>query len=502
MTIKPWLVITIFALFLTACGDFVEEDLALEDEGNGVSPADDSPDILVNEPSGFVDSGECPFDLPAGFDITCGHLTVPENRTRPDVTSIQLAYAIVYAAEDEGRPPILYLAGGPGGSAIDDFLSDPEGWDYPFTRTRDLVLLDQRGTGYSQPSLDCPELAEEFAFEDQDPEVACHDRLVAEGIDLTAYNTAENAADVEALRQELGVESWDLLGISYGTRLALSIMGDYPQGVRSAVLDSVFPPNADTPTDEALAPYRSLQRLFADCVADDYCADVYPDLEGVFLETVAALNESPEDDLFGDDFAFIVTNALNDSELIPLIPYVIDAVANGDIGALDEIEPTGSGSSGRRYQEEPDRSDSEGMYNSVICHDEYVFGDYDAVESRLVGTVPEAIEAALLQPVNDLFRVCSYWGAGVAGSQENEAVRSDIPTLILAGGYDHATPPEWAALAAETLSNAFVYEFPGAGHSLLSGQDCAIAITAGFLDAPEQEPDSDCIAGIEWPYFE
>ena len=510
MARKPFLVFVALFLLLVACGDFDETPTVLDDEAQvpadeaQLAPTGDVPaDSAAGAPVESAAEAACPFPEPGGYDIDCGTLTVPENRTRPDSPTIQLAYAIVYAAEDEGRAPIVYLAGGPGGSAIDDFVADPEGWDYPFTRTRDLILIDQRGTGYSRPSLDCPELAEEVAFVDENPEVVCHDRLVAEGIDLTAYNSAENAADVAALRAALGVEAWDLLGISYGTRLALNIMRDHPLGVRSAVLDSVFPPNADTPGEEALTPWWSLQQLFADCARDPYCDENYPELELTFLDTVAALNDAPEEGVSGDDFAFAVTNALNDTELIPLLPFVIYEVVEGNFGALDEIATDdGFGAGGGRYQDEADRSDSEGMYNSVICHDEYVFGDYETAEARVVGAVPEAIEAALLQPVADLFQVCAFWGAGAAGQRENEAVRSAIPTLILAGQYDHATPPAWATLTAATLTNAFVYAFPGAGHSLLSGQDCAIEITAAFLDAPGQAPDSSCIADIVWPYFE
>jgi pimeloyl-ACP methyl ester carboxylesterase len=531
MNKKPWLIILLLVLLSAACGilDSVDQVLEEADEASTSldEPADSAQsepeesepaDSTVNEPSegesqefiesapeesiDVLESAECPFDKPGDFEITCGFLIVPENHTRPDSREIELAYAIVQAAEDEDRPPIVYLAGGPGGSAIDDFVSDPDGWRYPFTRSRDLILIDQRGTGYSWPSLDCPELAEEVEFSDENPERVCHERLLDEGIDLTAYNTAENAADVAALRDALGIASWDLLGISYGTRLALTIIRDHPEGVRSAVLDSVFPPNADTPGDEALAPYWSLQRLFDECATDDYCADVYPDLETVFLETVDALNQTPEDGVYGDDFAFLVTNALNETDLISLVPFVIYAVSEGDTAALDEISTGESGFNYPRFQEEEDRSDSEGMYNSVICHEEYIFNNYNAVETQLVSAVPEAIEAALLQPVADLFQVCSFWGAGTAAAVENEAVSSDIPVLILAGQYDHATPPEWASLAAETLSNVYVYEFPGAGHSLLSGVNCAISITAEFLDSPEQEPDSGCIDEIDWPYFE
>ena len=220
------------------------------------------------------------------------------------------------------------------------------------------------------------------------------------------------------------------------------------------------------------------------------------------MESVLALNDSPVDGVFGDDLVLMVTTALNDTGLIPLVPYVITEVAAGNMNAIDEIAAEENGATRKRLQDGVDRSDSEGMYNSVICHDEYVFGDYGSAESRLVDEAPEALEAALLQPVADLFRVCSFWNAGAAAAVENEPVYSDIPTLILAGQYDHATPPQWAWLTAETLSTAYVFEFPGTGHSVLSGVECAIDITTAFLDNPGQEPNSDCIDQIEWPYFE
>ena len=530
-----WVVLLILSLLLTAC-DASDDNASTVDDGasainansgaftgaeenqqddNGLFSAEEtaetypapavqaeqSPTVQA-EFDAFSESAACPFDVPGDFDLSCGYLTVPENRSLPDSPSIELAYAIVHAAQDEGRPPIVYLAGGPGASAIDDFVSDPEGWGYPFTAARDLVLIDQRGTGYSLPSLDCPELAEEVSFADENPEQVCHARLLAEGIDLAAYNTAENAADVAALRQALGIESWDLLGISYGTRLALEIMRSHPEGVRSVVLDSVFPPNADTPGQEALSSLWSLKWLFTECAADDYCNENYPDLESVFLDTVAALNDSPQDGVFGDDFAFTIMQALNDTQLIPLVPLTIYAVADGDMRALDELADDDSPFGSQRYQDDTDHSDSEGMYNSVICHDEYIFGDYESAEAQLLGEAPPELEAVLLQGTADLFQVCSYWGAGAAGPEQNEPVYSAIPTLILAGQYDNATPPEWAALAAETLSQVFVFEFPGAGHSLLSSDECAIAITADFLDHPEQTPDASCIDNIDWPYFE
>jgi pimeloyl-ACP methyl ester carboxylesterase len=472
------------------------------DEDNGataVSPNQAPPAASANDSSSRFQDADCPFPVPGGYTIDCGYLIVPENRSRNDSRSIQLAVAIVRAPRAGQQPPVLYLAGGPGSSALDEFLGDPEGWNYPFLQTRDLILLDQRGTGYSFPTLDCPELAD-ADFTAGNPEQECHSRLRAEGIDLTAYNSAENGADVADLRRALAYDEWDLLGISYGTRLALVVMRDQPQGIRSVVLDSPFPPNANTPVDEALNTWESLQTLFADCQADAYCRQNYPNLERVFLDTVADLNDQPAGDLFGDDFFFAITQALNDTGSIPLLPWVIYAVSDGNYDALDEIA-SGEGF-GRRYQDEPDRSDSEGMYNSVICRDEYAFGNYEAAEAALTAVAPPEIEAALLQGVSELFQTCAYWGAGRAAPIEDAAVHSDIPTLILVGQYDHATPPKWGYLTAETLSRAYLYDFPGGGHSLISSGDCAVDLITQFYDNPLAAPNVRCVDEIEWPYFE
>jgi pimeloyl-ACP methyl ester carboxylesterase len=485
----------LLAALLVACDDeFVDEPTM--GTSAEVSVAVDTPATAIT--AGDYEPADCPFDIPDGYDITCGYLTVPESRSKTTTPDIQLAVALVAAPDGATEPPLIYLAGGPGSSALDEFLADPEGWDYPFTRQRDLILLDQRGTGYSYPTLDCPEFNE--AEEDENPDELCYERLVDEGIDLAAYNTAENAADVEALRLALGIEQWDLLGISYGTRLALAVMKQHPTGVRTAVLDSVFPPNVDTPLEDTISTLSVLERLFTECAADAYCAETYPDLQTVFLDTVAWLNEDEEVEIYGDDLLFAVSNAFNDTELIPLLPYVIYEVADGNFAALDDI---GFESGYRRtaYQnDEADYSDSEGMYNSVICYDEYALGDYERVEAAVVGQIPEALEAGLLQSTADLTTVCAYWNP--QRRTDNTPVTSNIPTLILAGQYDVATPVQWAFLTAQTLPNAYVYEFPGAGHAVLGGVSCAIDITTEFLDSPNAAPDDSCLAEMAWPNFE
>ncbi|MBK7895873.1 MAG: alpha/beta fold hydrolase [Anaerolineaceae bacterium] len=295
---KYALLLLLLALVLIACDDeFVDEfddpisDQAdFEDEFTDedcVEEADTAVPLPTTATTADFQFTDCPFN--ASGDIECGFLTVPEDRSSASSPTIELAVAIVAAPDGATAPPIVYLAGGPGGSGIDDYIADPEGWEMPFLQNRDLILLDQRGTGFSEPSLDCPEFAE--ADEQDNPDALCFDRLTSEGINLMAYNTQENAADVEALRQALGIEAWDLLGISYGTRLALEVMRNHPAGIRAVILDSPFPPNADTPVDEVYSFTDALAELVADCERDDSCRENYPDLENVFLDTVQRLNE-------------------------------------------------------------------------------------------------------------------------------------------------------------------------------------------------------------------
>ncbi|MCB8926966.1 MAG: alpha/beta hydrolase [Ardenticatenaceae bacterium] len=496
-------ILLLLALLLIACedvsDDYVDDvfDEPIGNEEDFVDEVDEDVDTAVSSPTNTADFEytDCPFD--ASGDIECGYLTVPEDRSDANSPMIQLAVAIVAAPDGATEPPVVYLAGGPGSSGLDDYAADPDSWEMSFLQNRDLILLDQRGTGYSEPTLDCPEFAE--ADEQDNPDTLCFDRLTDEGINLMAYNTQENAADVEALRQALGIEQWDLLGISYGTRLALEVMRNHPAGVRAVILDSPFPPNADTPVDEVYSFTDALAELFADCERDEYCSEEYPDLENVFLDTVQRLNEDETAEIYGDDLVFALSSAFSDTSLIPLLPYVIYEVSEDNFDALDEISAE-EGFARTLYQDDEDRSDSEGMYNSVICHDEYALGDYERVETAVVGNIPQELEGALLQATFDLTSLCEYWNP--MNAVDNTAVSSSIPTLILVGQYDTATPPRWATLTAATLPNSIVVEVPGAGHSLLSSVECTIDITDEFLVNPDQAPDTSCLDDIEWPYFE
>lgn len=465
----------------------------------------------------------CEFDVPAGREVTCGWLTVPEDRSDPDNdSSIQLHVALFSSDSPNPAPdPIVYLEGGPGGDALEAIPFVFEMRFAPFLANRDLIMFDQRGTGYSQPSLACPENKElifDLLEEDISAEaaselgvealLACHERLVADGVNLGAYNSAQSAADLNDLRLALGYEAWNLWGVSYGTRLAQTVMRDYPDGgVRSVILDSAYPLQVNLLTDTPANVARAMDVLFAGCAADAVCNEAYPDLEAVLTDAVAEMNEEriilPLNNVLtgeryeaffgGDDLLGVVFQSLYVTEIIPDLPKLIYDVSQGDTTNLSALM-----SSFLLNTEFV----SIGMQFSVQCFEENSFATRDevmaAVEAypELVGVFRYSANLGVLA-----LSICDEWGAGMADALENTAVTSDIPTLILAGEYDPITPPAWGLLVQETLSNAYFYEFTGTGHGVSLSGDCGLAVVESFLAEPADEPDTTCLVEVDSPEF-
>jgi pimeloyl-ACP methyl ester carboxylesterase len=229
----------------------------------------------------------CPFALDAtlveGKHVRCGFLVVPEDRSQPQGPTIRLAVAIFKASSPHPDPdPVVVLGGGPGIALLENLGPRVNAGNLP--SNRDLILFDQRGAGYSQPSLRCQ------AFETLQ---ACHSRLVKSGINLNAFTTLENAADVHDLIRTLDYRQVNLDGVSYGTRLALTVMRLYPADLRSVVLNSVLPPQVNLFTNIPRATARAFDVLFRGCAADRSCNATYPHLQAVFSQLVAQLNIAP-----------------------------------------------------------------------------------------------------------------------------------------------------------------------------------------------------------------
>ncbi len=480
-------------------------------------------ETAVPETASAFTEADCEFDVPPGRDVTCGWLTVPEDRldSAADKT-IRLHVAIFASDSDNPAPdPIVYLEGGPGGDALETVPLIFEMRFAPYLANHTLIMFDQRGTGYSEPSLACPEFAalsfelleqditpEEAAQQTVDILLACRDRLAAEGVNLAAYNSVASAADLDDLRQALGYDQWNLWGVSYGTRLAQTAMRDHPAGLRSVILDSAYPLEVNLLTDTPANVARAFDVFFAGCAADPACAEAYPDLETVFFNTVDQLNhqekivlpvthllngQSYEAYFSGDDLLGVLFQSLYATEIIPDLPKLIYDVNAGKYTTLSTLLSS--------FLVNTDFF-SAGMQFSVQCHEENLFTNAEAVADA-AATRPELASIFKYSPNigENAIAICDVWGAGAADPTENDPISSHIPTLVLAGEYDPITPPAWGQQVSEHLENAYFYEFPGYGHGVSLTEGCGVTIVESFLADPAREPDTSCLAELNGPAF-
>lgn len=458
---------------------------------------------------GDVTSVPCPFELPddeiEGETIDCVVVTVPESRAGLSENTVQLALVILHATGEEQLDPILHLAGGPGNSGtafVWDFIDDP------LREVASVILLDQRGTGYSYPSLDCTE-------DGSDEEIqACYEGLLAAGVVLDAYRTEENAADVNDIISALELESVNIYGISYGSRLALTVMKDPHPAIRAVILDGVYPPSVLAYEEDPANIARVFEAVIDGCAQDAACDAQFPDLENAFIAAVDGLNEeslilADSEEFAGSDLIDTLFSSFYDTDSIPYAPATIYAALNRDADALTAFFfPEEEGAEGFGTQRHVGGDDaendgnSEGMFNSVECADEMPFNTPEGIANSVATLdLPPAWGESLYEDTLDTISVCEIWVVEPSDPSARDVVYSDLPTLLLNGDYDPVTPPHWAELAAETLSNSYLYIVHGGGHGVIGMNDCTAGIAFAFLTDPETAPDGSCIAEMPPPVW-
>jgi len=418
----------------------------------------------------------------------CGLVTVPEGPGSE--REIELNVVRIFSTSDAPKTdPVVYLEGGPGAGSVanaerlyDAFAS--------FAPDRDFIFFDQRGTGSSLPGLYCADLGDlEEALD------SCFSELSQES-DLNQYNTINNATDTDLIREAFGYEEWNLLGISYGTRLALTAMRDHPGGIRSVILDSVVPLEGDLLGEVGISAYRSLEKVFAACASQEDCAAKYPDPLEQLTTLVTTLNADPVDVsiedadgndtgesfvLDGDLFAFMVFNLLYSPQAIVLIPLLIDRVSGGEYSLLSSLAPSALGP-----------SIAFGMHLSFHCSEELPFSSQEQYE-QFDSEVPEAIRAPLSGM--EYWDYCDHWPVDAAPASEGEPVVSDVRTLILSGSFDPITPPHFAETAYESLTNAEYFELEGESHGASVGS-CGTTLVKSFLDDPNGNLPVSCLGNV------
>jgi pimeloyl-ACP methyl ester carboxylesterase len=450
--------------------------------------------------------GSCSFQPPGDARVDCGTLVLPRNRTQPTASSIALPFA-VFRATNPAPDPVIYLSGGPGGAALAAAAGNYRSWR-AFAPGRDFIFVDQRGTGVGWPGLYCPELRGagsrlaglDAARAEADALLRCRDRFAAQGVAMADFTSAASAADLDTLRAALGYQRWNLFGISYGTRLALTMLRDNPSSIRSVVLDSPYPPQENLYTAMPPTLDQSLRTLFTDCAANAGCNAAYPDLETVFYSLIERLNAQPQSatlygsrtTLSGDRLLDVMFRLFYRTTIIPRLPQAIYAASNGDFGPFAELTAARGGGAGQ----------AQALYYAIQCAEELSFVSPQEMQSA-VNAFPRlaGFYAGLLETSAIGLDFCARFTSATPDPRENQPVVSDTPVLIFAGAYDPITPPQWRDSAAATLSRSYGYTFPATGHAVIGRGACPISIVRSFFAAPEQAPDAGCVGQVGPPAF-
>ena len=421
-----------------------------------------------------------------GIKARCGSLLRPLNPEDSAAGEIVLRVAVVPALNLKPEPdPLVPLAGGPGQGAI-QFYSAYAGAFEAVRRDRDILLLDQRGTG-SSARMDCPiedDLVEGQYSNKQTLEFtqACLDQLPH---DPRYFTTSVAVTDLEALRQELGYPSLNLLGTSYGTRVAQHFARRYPASTRSVVLDGVVPPQLPLGPEIATEAQRALDEIFARCAGDPACDGHFPELDLDFESVRAQLKDGPvsvslADPMTGhltsldfgrNELAAAVRLLAYQPRSMAILPLLIHEAANENYAPLAaQFQMTVSSVVD---------SLSLGMHNAVMCTEDMPFVnrddiDFGALKKTYIGALQfEALET-----------ICSIWPQGPHDEGFREPLATDIPVLLLSGSADPITPPRYAELAAVELADARHLVGERQGHGQLAA-GCMPKIIAAFVSTTD-----------------
>jgi pimeloyl-ACP methyl ester carboxylesterase len=426
--------------------------------------------------------------------LRCGTVAVPRNYDNPAGGLFKLAVVVVRSAQLPVSPdPVVYINGGPGAPLT--IYADHQART-PYAPSRDLILVDQRGTGRSEPKL-CPDLDGAFleaavaiATDPSDDALAkrrtvyaaCRAEAIAHGFDLKDFGTSVTVADFEWVRRALGVKRWNVYGESYGTTVAMTLVALHPDTVRSAVLDSIYPPDPRPMQSTNVAD--ALDAFFRYCAGDQTCAAAYPDLAATYRETVSGLARAPlivamPPELHPPDDRASLTSTLFETlvgQLIyypsayPNLPRLITTVHDGDSQGLGKV----LASAYSAMVAEVNRSTN----LAVECRDRPHYYD------------PLPASASVLDRLQP-YGLCDVWSE--IGPAPLVPIGTAVPTLVMAGEFDPVTRPSQSQHVAALIGpRARWVEFPRIGHNVRGFSPCGTKIAAGFIENPARSPDTSC----------
>jgi pimeloyl-ACP methyl ester carboxylesterase len=432
----------------------------------------------------------------------CASFPVPENRANPDSRTIELKLAIIKSdSAVPARDLVVYLAGGPGQSAVETYPEMTPAFA-PLLKHHDLLLLDQRGTGGSHP-LTCPDVEKKLdQFTDGAPTPEQMTNMIgrcAAEVEKTAdpryYTTTDAVADLEAVRQALGAPKLDLVGVSYGTRMAQHYAGAHPDSVRSIVLDGVVPNPLVLGESFAGALEHSLKLQSEACNAAPACKKRFGDWLATLHRLHAQLETEPAQQVtFADPYSYkSITRNLSADTLAgvvrffsysaataALLPLAVDEAAHGNYAPLmGQAKLLTSGVS---------QSMQGGMQFSVVCsEDAPLLKPRPQDEGTILGS----------SMIDDLLAACKAWPHAAMPKDFHAPFRSSIPTLLISGERDPVTPPSNAAEVLKGLSNGRSLVVAGLGHAEAINAGCMPNLLNDFVENLQPKKlDAKCLKRI------
>lgn len=452
--------------------------------------AADTGSLLAMEPCHVTDPSGT-----RGVDADCGTLRVPLDYDTPDGAHLELSVVRVPAlAAEAGASAFTVIQGGPGGSSIDLYLSIA-GAIEGVRKERDILLVDQRGTGRSAP-LRCPDDSSLELSTSMDAATARAETqrcLEALDTDPRQFTTSIAVRDLDRVRAALGYAELDLYGASYGTRVALHYLHRHPENTRSIVIDGVAPVGWVLGPTIATDAQRSLDALFERCRADAACAGRFGDPATTFSRLLERVDAAPQavelrhpvsgettSLRFGRDQLTMAVRMLSyQPESAALLPLLIEQADSGDAAPL--------AAQAMLIMANLSEALAIGMHNSVVCSEDAPFVDAppDASDTYL-GNAQLAIMQAM----------CEVWPRGVVDADLREPFVSDVPALVLSGSEDPVTPPANGHSAAQQLTRSLELVGAGQGHGLVM-RGCLPRVLADFVASAEPETvDTACVEDL------
>lgn len=455
---------------------------------------------------------ECGFYVPFGMPVECGYLTVPADRDDPDAGTMRLHISRFRSFSETPEPdPVVYVMAGPGGVAggnESSVIYQGVDVDYGiFLERRDFIVIDQRGAGYSEPSLNCRAYDDaaianiqlditpaEAATSFSDALLSCAEDYSEAGIDLTHFSTQATVEDLEDLRIAFNLETWNLYGIGYGTQPALQYAATYPDTTRSLIVSSPVTDSANWMTNEAERITHSLDVLIEGCSTNIECAPDFLNLQGSIITANDILESEPvvvqiAHPITGFPINFVVDGSrfvdtvkwsMLFSENILFMPFILDTASLGSYQFLVILGSQLTATS---------QLLSEGVNVAIMCQEAFPFSEATSTDSFLTDDM-----VAQLNIQRDVMQaVCTELDLPI-GEQFQVPAIVDVPVLVMGGGYDHISLREDIDAVANTIPQTQVAYFPDLTYDVLFSWDtCPQLVVGSFLTEPTTPISNACL---------